>query len=152
MFESGSIESMSASTGAAKAARGKFLGRFVVSPVFLQRAVIIALLSFFFLLAMITAFSFRGHFGYLILAAAFLVINLFTLTGIRLRRSEAVQIFEGGIEFKGRFIQWHDIVKIDFSQPGSPVLALRSGEKILLPESIDRREELAGYLKSRIRQ
>lgn len=102
------------------------------------------------MIAMIAAFSIRGHFGYLLLAAAFFVLHIFTLTGIWMRRPDAVLIYESGIEFKRRLIHWKDIRAIDIPQSGSLILSLKSGECVILPETIDRRDDLARYVRLRI--
>ncbi|MER3633100.1 MAG: hypothetical protein C4325_13885, partial [Blastocatellia bacterium] len=97
---------------------GKVIGRFTVSLLFLQRSAVIALLSFFFFLAMLVGYSLRGHFGYLILAAAFFVLHIFSLSGVWMLRKKSIGIFENGLEFRRRFIAWSELEAADFP-PGS---------------------------------
>jgi len=54
-----------------------------------QRAVLIAVLSFMFFLAMMIAFYVRQSMLYLLLATAFLVVYIFTMISfVRLRRTD----------------------------------------------------------------
>jgi hypothetical protein len=71
-------------------------------------------LSFFFFLAMLVGFAVRSHFGYLILAAAFLVLHIFSLTGLWMLRTKSISIFQNGLEFRRRFIPWSDLQSGDF--------------------------------------
>lgn len=131
-------------------ANGRLIGRFSVSPLFLQRSAVIAVLSFFFFLAMLVGFAVRSHFGYLILAAAFLVLHIFSLAGLWMVRTKSISIFQNGLEFRRRFIPWSDLQSGNFPANGPGMLCLKTGEEILLPANIDRADLLAEYINSRL--
>lgn len=131
-------------------ASGKLIGRFSVSPMFLQRSAVVAVLSFFFFLAMLVGFAIRSHTGYLILAAAFLVLHIFSLTGLWMLRTKSVSIFQNGLEFRRRFIPWGELQSGEFPADGPGLLRLKTGEEILLPANLDRADLLAEYVNSRL--
>ena len=76
---------------------GKLESVHPTSPVFLQRALVVIILSFIFFFAMLIAFTLRQHFGYFLLATAFLIVKLFTLFGWLMQRRKEVKIYENGI-------------------------------------------------------
>ena len=129
---------------------GKVIGRFTVSPLFLQRSALIALLSFFFFLAMLVGYSLRGQFGYLILAAAFFVLHIFSLSGVWMLRKKSIGIFENGLEFRRRFIAWSELEAADFPPGSAGALRLKSGETIQLPANIERAQALESYIVCRL--
>jgi hypothetical protein len=122
-----------------------------MAPAFVQRAVVIALISFSFFAAMLIVFLVRQQFGYLILAAAFLVLNLFVLIGIAFQRSNVVYIFENGIRHKSSTASWNEMVSIDAEDGGLKIVkADRSVIKI--PRSIDQLGRLSSLLRERTRR
>lgn len=106
------------------------------APSFVQRAAVVALLAFAFFLAMLIAFLVRQQVGYLILAAAFLVLNLFTLIGFLLQRQNTVTVFENGFRYKKAEAAWADVVSIDDEDAGISVVKT-DGSVIKIPRSID---------------
>lgn len=103
-----------------------------VSPVYLQRALIVIILSFIFFMAMLIAFSLRENIGYFLLATAFLLVNLFTLFGFMSQRKKVVVLYEKGFTFGKQVCFYHEINKISQSE-----ITKTNGEKIILPKTID---------------
>ncbi len=97
---------------------GKLIVTHRTSPAFIQRAAIIAILSFLFFLAMLVAFLGRQQIGYLVLAAAFLVLNFFTLIGFILSRQNAVAIFDNGLRYRKGQSKWSEVVSVEISTAG----------------------------------
>ena len=106
------------------------------APSFIQRAAVIALLSFAFFLAMLIAFLVRQQFGYLILAAAFFVVNVFTLIGFMIQRQNTVSVFQNGLRYKKAEAAWAEVVSIDDDEAGISIVKT-DGSVIKIPRSID---------------
>src|SRR5436190_7084791 len=106
------------------------------APSFIQRAAVIALLSFAFFLAMLIAFLVRQQFGYLILAAAFFVVNVFTLIGFMIQRQNTVSVFQNGLRYKKAEAAWAEVVSIDDDEAGISIVKY-NGAVVKIPRSID---------------
>ena len=115
---------------------GRLIAKHSTAPAFIQRAAIIALLAFVFFLAMLVAFLVRQQFGYLVLAAAFLVLNIFTLIGFILQRQNAVSIFDNGLRYRNSSAKWREIVSVDDSNDGLSIVK-SDGSALKIPRSID---------------
>ena len=80
----------------------KQLGRLVtiygVQPAYMQRAVFVVILSFVFFLAMMFTFYWRQGFVYFLLASAFLLVYIVTLSSWLMQRRNLVKVYENGIE------------------------------------------------------
>jgi hypothetical protein len=120
------------------------------APSFVQRAVVVALLSFSFFAAMLIVFLVRQQFGYLVLAAAFLALNLFVLIGIALQRSNVVYIFEKGIRHKRSTAAWSEIVSID-DEDGGLKIVKNDKSVIKIPRSIAELGRLNTLLREKTR-
>jgi hypothetical protein len=127
------------------------LGRLVsvhpTAPAFIQRAAIVAILAFVFFLVMLVAFLLRQQIGYLILAAAFLVLNLFTLIGFVVQRKNLVSVFDNGFRYRKLSARWPEIVSVDDLESGLNIVKT-DGSVIKIPRSIDD----LGRLNSHIRE
>lgn len=88
---------------------GKLESVHSISPVYLQRAAIIAVLSFVFFMAMLIAFYSRRNIGYFMLSSAFLVVYIFTLVSWVMQRRNVVKVFENGIRYKKFESRWDEI-------------------------------------------
>lgn len=113
---------------------GKIVSIHGVQPALVQRAAIVALLAFVFFLAMLAVFSYRQSLGYFVLASAFLVVEIFTLTGLFAQRRNVLKIFEKGFSYKKKAAFWDEIDKIDKDKGYE--IACVDGEKIALPGTI----------------
>jgi hypothetical protein len=111
-----------------------------ISPVYLQRALIVIILSFIFFMAMLIAFSLREQIGYFLLSTAFLIVNLFTLFGFMMQRKKVVKIYENGLTYKNQTCFYDDIKEIFLKETdklkSKCEITKIDGEKILIPEII----------------
>ena len=121
------------------------------APAFIQRAAIIALLSFVFFLAMLVAFVLRQQIGYLVIAAAFLVLNFFTLIGFILQRQNAVAIFDKGFRYRKASARWPDVVSVDDQESGLSIVK-SDGSVIKIPRSIDGLGRLNSLIREKTRR
>jgi hypothetical protein len=132
---------------------GKLESVHPTSPVYLQRAAILAILSFVFFLAMITAFTVWQNFMYFWMATAFLVIELFTLFGWFTQRKTEFRIYENGFRYKKQEWLWSEIESISVTG-ASPKLKAEilndSGEEIVLTEMIARIDLIIKRIQSEI--
>jgi hypothetical protein len=111
-----------------------------LSPVYLQRALIIIVLSFIFFLAMLITFSLRQQVIYFILATAFLIVKLFTLFGLMMQRKKLVRLYQNGFTYGKQSTRYDEIEKVNLKQINptkqTGEIIKTSGEKIVLPEAI----------------
>ncbi len=115
-----------------------------LSPIYLQRALIVILLSFIFFLVMLVAFSLRQQIGYFVLATAFLIVNLFMLFGWMMQRKKAVILYENGLVLGKQVCLYDEIEEIYLKQTSKMLggekneceITKINGEKIILPEAI----------------
>jgi hypothetical protein len=117
------------------------------SPVYMQRAAIVAVLSFVFFLAMLVIFSFRQQIGYFILSTAFLAVEVFTLLGILSHRRALLQIFENGFSYQKKKCFWPDITEIKAADGCEIVCS--DGSLITLPPSIHDLDQIVRYIKTK---
>lgn len=123
---------------------GKLEGVYGISPVFMQRAAVVAVLSFMFFVAMLVAFSIRQNIGYFLLATAFLLVQLLTLFGWLVQRRAEFKIYENGFSYKKHVCLWDEIdsmaVKTESRLVGGEKVNCEirktNGEKIVLNEAI----------------
>ncbi len=92
---------------------GKLASVHGISPVFKQRAFIVAIVSFIFFTAMIVAYSVRRSFVFILMGTAFLVVELFTLFGWLGQRNAEFRLFENGFSYKKFVCTWDEIESID---------------------------------------
>jgi hypothetical protein len=129
---------------------GKLLSVHGASPVYMQRAVIVAVLSFIFFLAMLVVFSFRRQMGYFILAAAFLVVELFTLLGLFNQKRNILEIRERGIKYKKKSINWDEIDSLTAGNDGGLEITLKDRSKVLVPPSLFDLENARRFIVSKL--
>jgi len=107
------------------------------SPVFKQRAFIVAVVSFVFFTAMIAAYSVRRSFVFILMGTAFLVVELFTLFGWLDQKNAEFRLFENGFSYKKFVCTWDEIESINLKTESR----LIGGEKIeCLVRKIDGQE------------
>ncbi len=129
---------------------GKLLQIYPISPIFLQRAAIVAVVSFIFFLVMLIAFSIRQNIGYFLLATAFLVVEIFTLIGWYLQRGAEFKIFEKGFSYKKQHELWSNIGSISPSSKNKFEVIKKDGSKFFLTEIIDGVDEVARHVGSEV--
>jgi hypothetical protein len=123
---------------------GKLQGVYGTSPVFLQRAAIVAVVSFLFFLAMLAAFSIRQNIGYFLLATAFLFVQLFTLFGWITQRKNELKLFENGFTYLKYTCFWDEIAAMNLRMESRLIsggkinceIIKTNGTKIVLTEAI----------------
>jgi hypothetical protein len=115
-----------------------------ISPVFAQRAVIVAALSFVFFLVMLGGFYVRQNIGYFILSTAFLVVYVFTMFGWVMARRNVFSIYENGFTFRKKTFLWNEVEKVERKTENRLKAAAKtsyeikksSGETVVITESI----------------
>jgi len=112
---------------------GKLISVHCISPMYLQRALFIAMLSFVFFLAMMVGFYLLQSIGYFLLATAFLLVYLVTMISWVLLRRGQLSMFEKGLTYKKSCVLWDDISDVD--ENGEIITS--KGEKVALPKSIN---------------
>ena len=134
----------------------KNLGRLIsthgTAPLYLQRAAIVAVLSFFFFLAMIVAFYIRQNIGYFILSTAFLVVYVLMMVSWVLQKRAIVSIFENGLRYKKFSGSWDEIqASIVDEKAGRQHIELQKNgrERIVIPSSIDGFDRIAAVLNAK---
>ena len=125
---------------------GKLVAIHGTSPVFLQRAAIVAAVSFLFFFAILIAFYLRQHFGYFLLSTAFLIVFVFTLIGWWLQKRNAVEIFANGLRYNKRELRWQEIKAIE-SPDRELVLIQPDGEKLAISGTIYALDEIEHYIR-----
>lgn len=119
---------------------GKLESTHGIAPAFMQRAVIVAALSFLFFMAMMLGFYWRKNIGYFLLASAFLLVYILTMFGWLVMRKYNVKIYENGIVYKKFEAVWDEIEKVETKTSGNKInleIRKKSGETINLSEAID---------------
>jgi len=122
---------------------GKLVAVHPTAAAYIQRAAIIALLSFVFFVGMLVAFAIRQHFMYLLLAAAFFVVNIFTLIGFMMQRRNVVRVYEHGISHGKSRVDWPSVSSVERADSGESKINRRPGAKLSLPKSINQIDVLA---------
>jgi hypothetical protein len=97
---------------------------------------------------MLIAFLVRQQIGYLILAAAFFVLNIFTLIGFLVQRQNKVKVFEGGFNYKKASARWNELVSIDDDDAGISIVK-SDGSNIKIPRTIDDLGRLNTHFRER---
>src|SRR5687767_10204713 len=95
---------------------GKLLDVYPTSPAYLQRAAIIAGLSFVFFLATLVIFYIQQSFVYFILSTAFLIVYIFTLIGWVMQKRNVVSVHENGIVYRKFRARWDEIKSVAADQ------------------------------------
>lgn len=97
---------------------GKLNASYGVASVYLQRAMVVAALSFLFFMGMLFTFYLRQHFGYFLLSTAFLIVFIFTMIGWWMQRRNVVKIHDRGIAYRNWSAVWSDITVIERTTSG----------------------------------
>ncbi len=120
-----------------------------ISAIYSQRMVIVAGLALLFFSAMLVAFAVRQWFGYALLAAGFLVVEILTFVGWYSQRGAEFTIFEKGFTYKDHIYRWEDIESIYTTADGGTFgkkmkceIRKRDGENISVPDTIQGLEDI----------
>jgi len=131
---------------------GKLVSAFTIAPAYLQRAVIIAVLSFLFFLVTMTMFAMWKHFGYFFLATAFLIVYLLTMFGWLFLRKNVLKIYENGLTHRKFTARWNEIEAVEARRNGdkfSCEIRKKKGEKTVLTESIYEVEKAVKMIRAK---
>jgi hypothetical protein len=125
----------------------KNLGRLVavhpISPAHLQRAVLLAILSFVFFLSMMFAFYLMQSLVFFLLATAFLVIYLVTMYSFITGKKKAVEVFENGVRMGKISSSWSEVSGVN----DDGVVDLSNGKKLEIPRSVHERNALIARIR-----
>jgi hypothetical protein len=131
------------------------LGRVVAvhgtSPIFLQRASIVALVSFVFFLIMLIAFYMRQQFGYFVIASAFLVVYLFTMIGMWMQKRNSVKIYENGIAYKKFRARWNELTSVKADTETGIEIGNANGETVTIGSAVEGLSEIALQIRSHLK-
>jgi hypothetical protein len=130
---------------------GKLESTHEISPVFLQRAVIVAALSFVFFMAMLFGFYMRQNIGYFLLSTAFLMVYILTMFGWLMMRKNTLKVYENGIVYKKFTARWSEIKSIGATDKKSFEITKINGEKVVLSEAIQDIESVIRRINSEIK-
>lgn len=129
---------------------GKLQSVYGIAPAFLQRAVIVSVLSFIFFLAMLLAFYIRQNILYFLLSTAFLLVYLFTMFGWLLLRKNIVKIYENGLTYKKISLDWDEIESVAKAERRGCEISKKNGEKISISETIQGLEQIVHRIEREI--
>lgn len=115
---------------------GKVQSLHAVAPIHVQRAAIVAVLSFIFFLAMLVMFSYRRQVGYFILATAFMAVEIFTLLGLFNQRRNVLKIFEKGLCYKKQCLAWDEIESLEATPKSGISVIKKDGARLVLPATL----------------
>jgi hypothetical protein len=130
------------------ASLGKLSASYGVAPAYLQRAAIVAVLSFMFFLAMLFAFYLRQHFGYFLLSTAFLIVYIFTMIGWWMQRRNVVKIHSRGISYRKWSAEWNDRTGIERTRSGLE-LTDRANDSVTIGNSINGLEGIEAIIRAK---
>ena len=134
---------------------GKLINVYGIAPAFLQRAVIIAALSFVFFLTTLVMFSLWRNFIYFFLSTAFLIVYLATMFGWLMMRKNLLKIYENGLTYRKFTARWNEIEALAADRKGEKFnceIRKTKGEKITLTESIYEVEKAVVLIESKIKR
>lgn len=126
---------------------GKLLAFHGTSPAYLQRAAIVAVLSFLFFFATLIAFYVRQNLLYFLLAIGFLIVNIITMIGWWLQKRNKVEVFDHGMVYRKKRIRWNEIDSIDHVSDAGLRLVARDGRSIVIPRSVHNIDVLADHIR-----
>ena len=133
---------------------GKLVVTFGIAPAFLQRAVIIAVLSFLFFLTTLAMFSLWRNFLYFFLSTAFLIVYLATMFSWLMMRKNLLKIYENGLSYRKFTARWDEIETLELNKKDAKInceIRKKKGEKITLTESIQGVEQAVGVIREKIK-
>lgn len=127
---------------------GKLESVHAIAPANLQRAVIVAVLSFVFFLGTLLAFYVRQNIGYFLLSTAFLLVYILTMFGWIMLRKNVLKIYENGFSYKKFSARWREIETVSARGKSFEIIKT-GGEKIVLSEAIEGIEQILALINAR---
>jgi ABC-type bacteriocin/lantibiotic exporter with double-glycine peptidase domain len=118
-----------------KKALGPLVSSHGISPVFLQRAAIIAIVSFLFFLATLAYFYIQQQLIYFVLSSAFLVVYIFTMVSWVFQKRNIVSIYENGIARRKFITTWDEIKSVTAEADSGITIVKSDGESLTIPKT-----------------
>ena len=126
---------------------GKLIAVHSTSPAFLQRAAIVAALSFLFFLVALIFYLVWQNFLYFILATGFLIVQIFTMIGWWMQKRNAVSIYANGMVYRKDSILWDQIAGVARAADNGLKIELKKGATVLIPASIHSLDRIEGFIR-----
>jgi ABC-type bacteriocin/lantibiotic exporter with double-glycine peptidase domain len=120
------------------------------SPAFLQRAAIVAVLSFFFFIAMLVIFYLRQQMIYFVLSTAFLIVYVFTLIGWVMQKRNIVSIYEDGVSYRKFSARWDEMRSVRATRQEGISLTRNDGLSVTIPKTISNFAQIAAAIRSNL--
>ena len=122
-----------------------------ISPVFLQRAVIIAILSFLFFIITLLFFYIQQELMYFVMSTAFLVIYILTMIGWVMQKRNLVTIHENGIAYRKFAATWDEIKSVTADSRSGITIVKLGGDSTVIGRSIAGVNEIAATIRRHLR-
>ena len=120
------------------------------SGVFLQRAAIIAILSFFFFMSTLVVFYVRQQIVYFILSTAFLIVYIFTMIGWVMQKRNTVTIYENGIGHRSFVAAWDEIQSVKAESNAGITIVKTNAESVTIPKTIADVDQIALTIRNHL--
>ena len=114
---------------------GPLISSHGISPVFLQRAAIIAIVSFLFFLGTLAYFYIQQQLIYFVLSSAFLVVYIFTMVSWVFQKRNIVSIYENGIARRKFITTWDEIKSVTAEADSGITIVKSDGESLTIPKT-----------------
>ncbi len=139
---------------------GKLKSVHGISPVFKQRAFVLAVVSFVFFTMMVGGFLIRPGFVFVLLGTAFLVVGLFTLFGWLGQKNSEFRLFENGFSYKKFVCLWSEVESVNVKTENNLISGEKinclvrkaDGQEIVLTEVIEDLESIVKIIDGKIQQ
>ena len=128
---------------------GKLVAVHSTSPAFLQRAAIVAALSFLFFLVALIFYLVRQSYLYYVLATGFLIVQIFNMIGWWLQRRSSVRLYENGLTHRKDTVFWADITRVRLEPNSGLKVELADARQIAMPAVTDGLSRIAAYIDSK---
>ena len=119
-----------------KAELGRLISTHGISSVYLQRAAIVAVISFLFFLIGLLFFYIQQSIMYFILSTAFLIVYIFTMISWVLQKKNVVTLYENGITYRKFGSTWDDIKSVTSSSNAGIALTRTDGESVTIGRTV----------------
>ena len=126
---------------------GKLIAVHSTSPAFLQRAAIVAGLSFVFFLVTFIFYLVWQSFLYFVLATGFLIVLFFTMIGWWMQKRNAVSIYANGIVYRKRTIGWTEITDVSSIGDRGLKIDLKEGDVLTIPASVQGLDRIEAFIR-----
>ena len=130
---------------------GPLISTHGTSPVFLQRAVIIAILSFLFFIITLLFFYIQQELMFFVMSTAFLVIYILTMIGWVMQKRNLVTIHENGVAYRKFAATWDEIKSVTADSRSGITIVKLGGDSTVIGRSIAGVNEIAATIREQLR-